>query len=107
MSNVDTAAIRPVRLDERLAQFDEFWAPRIVGELNGQQLKLAKFKGDFVQHQHEHQDELFMVLSGHLYIELMDRTVEVEAGQFVIIPRGVLHRPFAKQETHVLLLEPA
>lgn len=99
-----------VNLEEKLALFDERWSPRIVGELNGQHVKLAKLEGEFVWHHHEHEDELFLVLKGTLEIELRDaphRGVTLEPGEFYIVPRGVEHRPVAHGEVHVLLLEPA
>ena len=96
-----------VNLAEKLEQFSEHWSPRIVGELNGQHVKLAKLEGEFVWHHHEREDELFLVLRGHLSIELRDRTVELDEGELFIVPRGVEHRPVAEGETHVLLLEPS
>jgi mannose-6-phosphate isomerase-like protein (cupin superfamily) len=96
-----------VNLAEKLAVFSEHWSPKIVGELNGQHVKLAKLSGEFVWHHHEHEDELFLVLKGRLAIELRDRRVELEEGEFFIVPRGVEHRPIASEEVHVLLLEPA
>jgi len=96
-----------VNLSEKLALFSEFWQPRIVGELNGQQVKLAKLKGEFVWHHHAAEDELFLVLSGRLELHLRDRIVELEAGEFFIVPRGVEHKPVAAEEVHVMLLEPA
>ena len=95
-----------VNLAEKLAKFSEHWSPKIVGELNGQHVKLAKLSGEFVWHHHEHEDELFLVLKGHLAIELRDRRVELDEGEFFIVPRGVEHRPSASVEAHVLLLEP-
>jgi mannose-6-phosphate isomerase-like protein (cupin superfamily) len=96
-----------VNLSEKLQQFTELWSPRIVGELNGQHVKLAKLEGEFVWHHHEHEDEFFLVLRGHLSIHLRDRIIELEAGEFFIVPRGVEHKPVAAAETHVLLLEPS
>ncbi|WP_164010754.1 cupin domain-containing protein [Pyxidicoccus trucidator] len=96
-----------VNLAEKLALFSEHWSPRIVGELNGQQVKVVKLQGPFVWHHHEAEDELFLVLQGHLRMELKDRTVDVKPGEFIIIPRGVEHRPVAEEEVHVLLFEPA
>ena len=95
-----------VNLAEKLQQFTEHWSPRIVGELNGQHVKLAKLEGEFVWHHHEHEDELFLVLDGHLSIHLRDRIVELDEGEFFIVPRGVEHNPVADAESHVLLLEP-
>ena len=96
-----------VNLAEKLRQFSEHWKPRIVGELNGQHVKLVKLQGEFVWHHHEREDELFLVLRGHLAIHLRDRTVELDEGEFFIVPRGVEHKPAADAEAHVLLLEPA
>jgi len=96
-----------VNLKDKLAQIDEQWTPRIAGELNGQQVKLVKLAGDFVWHRHEDEDELFLVLRGRMGIEFRDGTVEIEEGEFTIVPRGIEHKPFAEEECHVLLLEPA
>lgn len=96
-----------VNLSEKLAQFSEHWSPRIVGELNGQQVKLAKLQGEFVWHQHETEDELFLVLKGQLTMRLRDETVILNEGEFFIVPRGVEHQPVAEDEVHVLLFEPA
>lgn len=96
-----------VNLAEKLASFCETWSPRIVGELNGQHVKLAKLEGEFVWHRHEQEDELFLVLSGRLDIELRDRVVALEAGELFIVERGVEHKPVAHGEVEVLLFEPA
>jgi mannose-6-phosphate isomerase-like protein (cupin superfamily) len=96
-----------VNLKEKLALFDEQWQPKIVGELNGQMVKLVKFQGPFVWHHHETEDELFLVVSGRFRMEFRDRDVWLEAGEFIVVPHGVEHRPVAEEETHVLLFEPA
>lgn len=96
-----------VNLAAKLALFADHWNPRIVGELNGQHVKLAKFQGEFVWHSHADEDELFLVMKGEFRMELRDRTVEVREGEFLIVPRGVEHRPVAQHEVHVLLFEPA
>ena len=96
-----------VNLAEQLARFSEHWSPRIVGELNGQHVRLAKLQGEFVWHHHEHEDELFLVVRGRLAMHFRDRVVELELGEFLIVPRGVEHKPVAERETHVLLFEPA
>jgi len=101
------AATVPVNLREKLSLFSSHWDPKIVGELNGQQVKLVKFLGPFVWHHHEAEDELFLVVRGWLTMEFRDRSVTVGEGEFVIVPRGVEHRPVAKEEVHVLLFEPA
>jgi mannose-6-phosphate isomerase-like protein (cupin superfamily) len=102
------ADLTKVRLDEKFAIFSEHWRPKIVGELNGQEVKLVKFKGEFVWHAHEKEDELFLVWRGRIRIDFRDRnTVELEPGEFLIVPRGVEHRPSAIEECEVLLFEPA
>jgi mannose-6-phosphate isomerase-like protein (cupin superfamily) len=96
-----------INLDAKLALFNDHWNPRIVAELNGQQVKLAKLLGEFVWHQHHAEDELFLVLAGQLRMEFRDRTVELAPGEAIVVPRGVEHRPVAAAEVHVLLFEPA
>lgn len=97
-----------VNLGEAFATFDEQWAPRVAGELNGQAVKLSKVEGEFVWHQHDDADELFLVVSGALTIELRDEPeIELREGEFVIVPRGVEHRPVADTETELLLFEPS
>jgi mannose-6-phosphate isomerase-like protein (cupin superfamily) len=95
-----------VNLGQKLASFTEHWKPKIVGELNGQQVKLVKFHGPFVWHHHEHEDEMFLVIKGRFQMEFRDRHVLVDEGEFLIVPRGVEHRPVAEEEAHVLLFEP-
>jgi len=99
-------AIEKVSLREKLSRFSDHWSPKIVGELNDSHVKLVKLKGEFVWHHHETEDELFLVVKGSLLIRLRDRDIELEEGEFVIIPRGVEHLPIASEEAHVLLLEP-
>ena len=96
-----------VNLEEKLALFSTHWDPKIVGELNGQQVKLVKFLGPFVWHKHDAEDELFLVIKGAFRMEYRDRTETVREGEFVIVPRGTDHRPVAEEEVHVLLFEPA
>ena len=95
-----------VNLASKFGLFQEYWSPKIAGELNDSYLKLAKLKGEFVWHHHEAEDELFLVVKGRLVIKLRDRDISLDEGEFVIIPRGVEHCPVAKEEVHVLLLEP-
>ncbi|MDB4880615.1 MAG: Cupin domain protein [Gemmatimonadetes bacterium] len=99
--------LRKIRLADRLGAFHEHWQPRIVAELNGQHVKVAKFAGEFVWHHHEHEDELFLVLAGRFRMELRDGTIELEPGEMLVVPRGVEHRPVADEEVSVLLFEPA
>lgn len=96
-----------IDLSEKLAGFEERWSPRIVAELNGQHVKLAKLEGEFVWHSHAEEDELFLVLKGQLTLELRDGAVVLGPGQMAVIPRGVEHRPVADGEVHVMLFEPA
>ncbi len=98
--------IEMVNLAEKFCQFHEYWSPRIAGELNDSYVKLAKFKGEFLWHQHANEDELFLVVKGHLTIRLRDGAIELDPGEFVIIPRGVEHLPVAEEEVQALLLEP-
>lgn len=95
-----------VNLLEKLALFSDHWHPRVVGELNGQLVKLAKLQGEFVWHQHELEDELFLVVKGSLTIRLRDRDVDLQEGEFFVVPKGVEHQPIAEEEVHVLLFEP-
>jgi mannose-6-phosphate isomerase-like protein (cupin superfamily) len=95
-----------VNLVQKFSLFQEYWSPKIAGELNDSYIKLVKFKGEFVWHHHDSEDELFLVIKGRLLIKLRDRDIFLEEGEFVIIPRGVEHLPIAEEEAHVLLLEP-
>ena len=96
-----------VSLDEKFDLIHDHWNPRIAGELNGQQVKLVKFKGEFIWHKHDHEDELFLVVQGEFDMELRDKTITIHEKEFIIIPRGVEHRPVAKEEVSVMLFEPA
>jgi len=98
--------IEKVTVAEKLKAIGDYWNPRIVGELNGQHVKLVKLKGEFVWHHHENEDEMFLVVKGKLRIEFRDKHVSLEEGEFLVIPRGVEHRPVAAEEAHVLLFEP-
>lgn len=95
-----------INLAQKLSLFQEYWSPRIVGELNDAYVKLVKLKGEFVWHHHENEDELFLVLKGRLQIKLHDRDLWLGEGELAIIPRGVEHLPVADEEVHVLLMEP-
>jgi mannose-6-phosphate isomerase-like protein (cupin superfamily) len=96
-----------VNIAQKFLQIPEPWKPRIAGELNGQMVKLGKFQGPFVWHHHENEDELFLVVKGRFRMELRDRNIWIEEGEFLIVPRGVEHRPVAEEEAWVLLFEPA
>lgn len=99
--------MNPVNLADKFAQIREHWSPRIVAELNGQHVKLAKLHGEFIWHSHAEEDELFLVIAGRLRIELRDGVIELGPGEMAVIPRGIEHKPVAAEETHVLLFEPA
>ena len=94
-----------VNLSQKFSLFTSHWDPKIVGELNGQHVKLVKFQGPFVWHRHENEDELFLVHKGRFAMEFRDRRVPVEKGEFIIVPRGIEHRPVADEECHVVLFE--
>lgn len=100
-------AMDKVNLAEKFAAFSEHWRPKVVGELNGQEVKIVKFHGQFVWHKHEAEDELFLVWRGRLRVEFRDQVVELERGEFLIVPRGVEHRTVAEEEAEVVLFEPA
>lgn len=95
-----------VNLAEKFALINEHWRPKVVGELNGQEVKLVKIKGEFPWHHHEHEDEMFLAVKGSFRIEFHDKTVELAPGEFVIVPRGVEHRTVAEREAEVLIFEP-
>ncbi|MGN6163397.1 MAG: cupin domain-containing protein [Flavisolibacter sp.] len=95
-----------VNLLEKFSLFSEHWSPKIVGELNGQQVKLAKLEGEFIWHKHDEEDELFFVVKGSFNMELRDKTVVLNEGEFLIVPKGVEHRPVAINEVWIMLFEP-
>ena len=95
-----------VNIAEKFSLFSDHWSPKRIGELNGQQVIIAKVKGEFVFHHHEDEDELFMVIKGQLTIELRDQSVVINPGEFYVVPKGVEHKPIATEETHILLFEP-
>lgn len=99
--------MKKINLAEKLAQIGDHWNPRIVGELNGQHIKLVKLQGEFVWHRHDAEDEMFLVLDGSLSMRLRDREVTLGEGEFFIVPRGIEHQPVAEREVSVLLFEPS
>lgn len=99
--------MKKINLSEAFSKVEEFWSPHIVGELNGQHVKVARLSGEFDWHSHANEDELFLVMSGVLKMMLRDRTIELRAGEFLVVPRGVEHRPVCEAEVQVLLFEPA
>lgn len=108
MTNTTNLATRqPVNLVEKFALFAEHWRPKVVARVNGQEVKLVKFKGEFVWHHHENEDELFLVWKGRFRVEFRDRHVELREGELLVVPRGVEHRTVAEEEVEVLVFEPA
>lgn len=95
-----------VKISDKLDLITDYWKPIIVGELNNQHVRLVKIKGEFVMHRHDNEDEFFLVLRGHLKMDYDNRIIEVNEGEFIIIPKGINHRPVANTETHLLLFEP-
>lgn len=96
-----------VNIADKLALFSDYWNPRVVGDLNGQHVKLVKFRGEFVWHKHDHEDELFYVVKGEFDMEFRDKTITLKENEFLVVPRGVEHRPVAREEVSVMLFEPA
>lgn len=99
--------ITKTNIKEKLMLIKDVWKPAVAGELNGQQVKLAKIHGEFVFHKHDNEDEFFLVIKGMMRMDLEHGSVDVHEGEFIIIPRGTIHRPYSEQETHLLLFEPA
>lgn len=95
-----------VTIEEKLSSFSDYWNPRIIGELNGQHIKIAKLKGEFVWHKHDNEDEMFLIVKGKLKIEFRDKTVELNQNEFIIVPKGVEHKPVADEEVEIMLFEP-
>ncbi len=98
--------MKPINISEKLDLFNEHWTPKKIGELNGQQILLAKLKGEFIWHHHENEDELFIVIKGSLKIEFREKILVLNEGEMYIIPKGVEHKPIAEKEVHVMLFEP-
>ena len=98
--------IKKVSISKKMSIFEDLWNPRIVGELNGQHIKIVKAQGIFEWHKHEHEDEMFLVIQGNFNMELRDETISINQGEFIIIPKGVEHRPVAKEEVQIMLFEP-
>ena len=95
-----------ISIEEKFGQFSDHWHPHVVADLNGQQVKLAKVQGEFIWHSHEAEDELFYVVKGQLHIEFRDHTATINTGEMLVVPRGIEHRPYASEETWIMLVEP-
>lgn len=102
-----TATMESINLAEKLEKFSDHWAPKIIAQMNDVQFKLAKIQGEFVWHSHAHTDEVFIVLKGSMAIRFRDRSVRLSQGELCVVPRGVEHKPFADEECHIMLVEPA
>ncbi|MGE6630892.1 cupin domain-containing protein [Bacillus sp. NPDC077027] len=98
--------VQPINIKQKLAKFQEHWSPKVIAEMNDYQLKLVKIQGEFVWHQHEETDEVFMVIEGQMVIEFRDGKVELQQGEMFVVPKGVEHKPYAKSECQVMLVEP-
>jgi mannose-6-phosphate isomerase-like protein (cupin superfamily) len=98
--------MEPVNLAQKFAKFRDYWSPKILAEFNDSQLRIAKLKGEFLWHHHTDEDELFLVVKGHLRIKLRDSEIDLKEGEFVVVPKGVEHLPVAEEEVHVVLIEP-
>lgn len=96
-----------INIGEKLSLFNDYWNPRIIGELNGQHIKLAKFKGEFVWHKHDNEDEMFYVMKGCFDMHFRDRIVRIEENECIVVPKGIEHKPVAEEEVSVMLFEPA
>ena len=99
--------MKKINIPDRLTHISDHWRPEVVAELNGQEVKLVKFQGEFPWHHHENEDEMFLAIKGSFNLEFRDRTVEINEGEFIVVPRGVEHRPVAEKEVEVMLFEPA
>lgn len=97
---------KKINITDKLAEISDYWNPRIIGELNGQYVKLAKIKGEFLWHKHENEDELFLVIKGKLQIEFRNKVVTAKENEIIIVPKGIEHRPIAKEEVSIMLFEP-
>ncbi|MBU2019299.1 MAG: cupin domain-containing protein [Bacteroidetes bacterium] len=98
--------MKVINIADKFSCFQDHWSPKIIGEMNGQEIKLAKIKGEFVWHDYKEEDELFIVVKGTLKIEFRDRTLEINEGEMVIVPKGVEHKPIAEEEVFIMLIEP-
>tara|TARA_B110000305_G_scaffold76435_1_gene85825 strand:- start:301 stop:660 length:360 start_codon:yes stop_codon:yes gene_type:complete len=99
--------MKKINISQKLAQFNDHWNPKIIGELNHQHVKLAKLKGEFIWHKHDNEDEMFLVLKGTLKIEFRDRIETINENEMIIVPRGIEHKPIAEEEVSIMLFEPA
>ena len=95
-----------INFEEKLKKFSDHWSPKVIAELNDYQFKLVKIKGDFIWHNHESTDEAFVVLNGKIYIEFEDKIEEIKRGEMIIVPKGIKHKPYAKKEANIMIIEP-
>ena len=99
--------IKPINFLKKFEKFSEHWSPKVISELNDYQFKLVKVKGDFIWHNHENTDEAFIVIEGKIFIEFEDKTEEINKGEMIVVPEGVMHRPYAKNEAKIMIIEPS
>ena len=98
--------MKKINIKKKLKKFSEHWSPKVIAELNDYQFKLVKIKDEFVWHNHEHTDEAFIVINGQIFIEFEDRIEEINEGEMIIVPKGVNHKPYAKNEAEIMIIEP-
>ena len=98
--------MKKINLKKKFEKFSDHWSPKVIAELNDYQFKLVKIKDDFVWHNHQHTDEAFIVINGTIYIEFEDKTEEINEGEMIIVPKGINHKPFAKNEAEIMIIEP-
>lgn len=101
-----TSSIKAINVQEKLSKVNSYWDPKIVGRFNGERVQVVKLKGEFVWHDHKEADEIFMIIKGHLIIHFRDKDVEADEGEFIIVPMGIEHKPEAKEEVHIILIDP-
>ena len=98
--------MKKINLKKKFEKFSDHWSPKVIAELNDYQFKLVKIKNDFIWHNHQHTDEAFIVINGTIYIEFEDKTEEINEGEMIIVPKGINHKPFAKNEAEIMIIEP-
>ena len=99
-------SIQSVNIQKKLSLFNDYWSPKVTGIFNGQRVQVVKLKGEFVWHDHKEADELFLVIKGHLIIHFRDKDVHADEGEFIIVPKGIQHKPEAEEEVHIVLVDP-
>ena len=98
--------MKKINFKSKFDKFNDLWSPKVIAEMNDYQFKLAKIKDDFIWHEHNDTDEVFIVISGVIWIEFKDETIQINAGEMIVVPKGTKHRPYAKEEAQIMLVEP-